>query len=170
MSNIYLIGPRACGKTTVAKILSEKLQFKFYDSDEILIKKAGCQVSEYVDKYGWEGFRDLECEVLKELVAESGAVVSCGGGIVVREENIAVLRNAYTVYLKTNVQVLAERLKLDPNHGQRPSLTGKPLVEEIQDILNDREPLYRGCAKFIVDGAGSIDDVCKQILDNYISR
>ncbi|CCO22127.1 shikimate kinase AroL [Maridesulfovibrio hydrothermalis] len=169
MSRVYLIGPRACGKTTVGRILAEKLKFKFYDSDSLIVERAGCEIAAYVESHGWSGFRDLESAVLNGLSGKSEAVISCGGGIVVREENLFILRRNYTVYLKTDVQVLADRLSVEPEHGQRPSLTGKPLVEEIQQVLDEREDLYSGCATYIVDGAAAVDEICNQILNSYKS-
>ncbi|WP_421901029.1 shikimate kinase AroL [Maridesulfovibrio sp.] len=169
VSNIYLIGPRACGKTTVGKQLADKLRLEFYDSDEVLVQKAGCEIAQYVKQYGWDGFRDLEAEVLRELSQKQNAVISCGGGIVVREENRALLSEKFTVYIKADVQTLANRLQADPNHDQRPSLTGKSIVDEIREVLEAREELYSGCAGLVADGAGSIDDVCVQILESYQS-
>lgn len=169
MANIYLIGPRACGKTTVGRLLADHLNRRFYDSDALIVEKAGCEISEYVEKNSWTAFRDLEAEVLASLSVEGDSIVSCGGGIVVREENLSVLENGFTVYLKTDVDVLAARLSADPAHGQRPSLTGKSLIEEISEVLDKREALYSGCANLIVDGAGSIDEVCTKIQDGYKS-
>lgn len=169
VSNIYLIGPRACGKTTVGKELADKLQIGFYDSDEALVQKAGCEIAQYVEQNGWDGFRDLEVEVLRELTQKQGAVISCGGGIVVREENRSVLSDNFTVYIKADVQILANRLQADPNHDQRPSLTGKSIVDEIREVLKEREELYSGCASLVADGSGSIADVCEQILSSYKS-
>ncbi|XVK06071.1 shikimate kinase AroL [Maridesulfovibrio sp. FT414] len=169
MSNIYLIGPRACGKTTVGKLLAGYLKCDFYDSDAVLVERAGCDIAEYVARNGWDGFRDLEVAVLADLSGVENAVISCGGGIVVRDENFAVLRNGFTVYIKADVEVLAARLEADPAHGQRPSLTGKPLVEEIRDVLEAREDLYKGCASFIADGAAPVETVCEQILTSYRS-
>ncbi|WP_320009243.1 shikimate kinase AroL [Maridesulfovibrio sp.] len=168
-SNIYLIGPRACGKTTVGECLADNLKLDFFDTDKVLVEKAGCEISEYVQQNGWDAFRDLEVEVLAELSRNTGAVISCGGGIVVREENRIVLRKNFTVYIKTDVEILAGRLQLDPNHDQRPSLTGKSIVDEIREVLDERESLYDGSASFIADGAGTIEHVCNQILESYQS-
>lgn len=167
VSNIYLIGPRACGKTTVGRKLADRLQIEFYDSDEVLVQKAGCEIARFVEQNGWGGFRGLEAEVLRELMKKQGAVISCGGGIVVREENRVLLSDNFTVYIKADVQTLANRLQADPNHDQRPSLTGKSIVDEIREILKEREELYSGCASVVADGAGSIADVCEQILSSY---
>ncbi|WP_319780589.1 shikimate kinase AroL [Maridesulfovibrio sp.] len=165
--NIYLIGPRACGKTTAGKQLADKLRYEFYDSDEVLVEKAGCEIADYVEKNGWDGFRDLEVEVLYELTKKKGAVISCGGGIVVREENRTRLSKNFTVYIKADVQTLANRLQNDPNHDQRPSLTGKSIVEEISEVLEAREGLYSGCATLVANGAGTIDEVVNLILEGY---
>ncbi len=169
MTSIYLIGPRACGKTTVGKALAQKLQLEFYDSDALIVERAGCDISTYVESHGWDAFRDLESAILKDLSNKTCAVISCGGGIVVREQNLSILRKNFTVYLKTDVKILASRLKADPAHGQRPSLTGKPLAEEIQDVLNVRENLYSDCATLIIDGAGSIEKISTQILGKHKS-
>ena len=168
-SNIYLIGPRACGKTTVGKCLADNLKLDFFDTDKVLVEKAGCEISEYVEQNGWNAFRDLEVEVLGELVRKQGAVISCGGGIVVREENRTLLGDNFTVYIRTDVEILANRLQLAPNHDQRPSLTGKSIVDEIRDVLDERESLYSGSAIFIADGAGTITSVCNQIIERYQS-
>ncbi|NDV25108.1 shikimate kinase AroL [Desulfovibrio sp. JC010] len=166
-SNIYLIGPRACGKTSVGKLLARKLRLDFFDSDEVLVRKAGCEIAEFVEKNGWDSFRDLEAQVLRELSEKDGAVISCGGGIVLREENRLVLGSSFTVYIKTDVQTLANRLQLDPNHDQRPSLTGKSIVDEIREVLEAREELYSGCASLVADGAGTIEEICHTILESY---
>ncbi len=169
VSNIYLIGPRACGKTTVGKQLADKLSLDFYDSDEVLVKKADCEIAQYVKQNGWDGFRDLEVEVLSELAQKQGAVISCGGGIVVREENRTLLSSKFTVYIKADVQVLVNRLQTDPNHDQRPSLTGKSIVDEVREVLKARQELYSGCANLVADGSAPIEDVCEQILKSYKS-
>lgn len=166
-SNVYLIGPRACGKTSVGKELADRLRLDFYDSDEVLVQKAGCEIAELVENKSWDFFRDLEVEVLRELSEKQGAVISCGGGIVVRKENRSVLKSNFTVYIRTDVYVLANRLQLDPNHDQRPSLTGKSIVEEIREVLEEREELYSGCAGLVVDGSGTIEEVSRQILESY---
>lgn len=169
MTSIYLIGPRACGKTTVGKILAQKLQLEFYDSDAFIVEKVGCDIAAYVKSKGWDAFRDLESTVLNNLSRKPASIISCGGGIVVREKNLSILQNSFTVYLKTDIDILAKRLGADPAHGQRPSLTGKPLVEELQEVLDARENLYSGCATLIVDGAKSIEEISTQILNNYTS-
>lgn len=144
--NIYLIGPRACGKTSVGRALAASLGIDFIDTDHAVVENVGMEIAEYVEANGWDAFRDKESEILS-LISDSGPmVVGCGGGIILREQNRSFLRRGIVIYLRTDVELLAQRLMADPNETQRPSLTGKPLVEEVREILAERAPLYEGCA------------------------
>ncbi len=169
MNNLFLVGPRACGKTTVGRIVAKILQFDFFDSDALIVQKAGCEISKFIEANGWEAFRDLEVDVLKSLSETERSVVSCGGGIVVRDENYKILKERFTVYLKTDVDTLVKRLSVNPAHGQRPSLTGKSLTEEVSEILEAREDLYSGCATVIVNGGGRLHDISEEIADAFKS-
>lgn len=157
-NNIFLIGPRACGKTCVGRALAERLGLKFIDTDHVLVASVGMEIANYVEQHGWDGFRDKETEVLGKVASEGPLVVGCGGGIVLREANRAILKTGVTIYLKAEFEELAQRLMRDPNEAQRPSLTGKPLVEEVREILAERAPLYEGSADCIVSGS-SLDEV-----------
>ncbi len=167
MNKIYLIGPRACGKTTVGRAVAKALQFDFYDSDAVILEKAGCAISIFVEYNGWDAFRDLEAKVLKDLSKLDNVVISCGGGIVVRPENIEILKDGYTVYLKTDVDTLVKRLSANPEHGQRPSLTGKPLAEEVREVLEERERLYTDSAAVTVSGSDSIKGLSAGIVKEF---
>jgi len=151
--NIFLIGPRACGKTSVGRALAERLGVDFVDTDHVLVKNVAMEISEYVEQNGWDGFRDKETETLERVAGEGVRVVGCGGGIVLREANRDILKSGLTIYLNTAPEVLAERLMKDPNEAQRPSLTGKSIVDEIREILAERAPLYEGCADIVLPEA-----------------
>lgn len=161
--NIFLIGPRACGKTSVGRLLAERLGCEFVDTDHALVSAVGMEISAYVEQHGWDAFRDREAETLARETASGGRVIGCGGGIVLREENRAVLRTGITVYLKTPVDELARRLMNDPNEAQRPSLTDKPIADEVKAVLAERAPLYEECADAIVTGQ-TPDEVVKQVI------
>jgi shikimate kinase len=148
--NIFLIGPRACGKTTVGRALADRLGLEFVDTDHELVRSVGMEIADYVEEGGWEGFRDREAETLARVARESVKVIGCGGGIVLRPENREVLATGIVFYLKTGLEVLAERLMRDPNEAQRPSLTGRSIVDEIRDIMVERAPLYEGCADVVL--------------------
>ena len=162
--NIFLIGPRACGKTSVGRRLAECLDREFVDTDHALVASVGMEIAEYVEQNGWDAFRDREAETLAREAAPGGRVIGCGGGIVLREENRAVLKTGVTLYLKADPDELARRLMDDPNEAQRPSLTGKSIVDEVRDILAERTPLYQGCADAAVTGA-SVDEAVNQALE-----
>ncbi|BCS87595.1 shikimate kinase AroL [Pseudodesulfovibrio sediminis] len=151
--NIFLIGPRACGKTSVGRKLAERLGVDFVDTDHALVQAVGMEIADYVEQNGWEAFRDREVETLVREATPGGRVIGCGGGIILREENRAVLASGVTLYLKAEAEELARRLMNDPNEAQRPSLTGKSVVDEVREILDARAHLYEGCADAALEGA-----------------
>ena len=138
MSLIYLVGPRACGKTTLGKALSEVLDVPYCDTDHHLCERLGMDVATMVERWGWEGFRSRESESLRlasEELAGRG-VVATGGGMVLAEANRRYMREHGRVFfLSAPVEVLAARLRRNPLEAQRPSLTGKSLddVDSMQD-------------------------------------
>jgi shikimate kinase len=150
--NVFLIGPRACGKTSVGKRLAALLGTEFVDTDHALVERVGMDIAAYVAAHGWDAFRDREAETLAREARPGGRVIGCGGGIVLRPENREVLATGVTIYLKADAEELARRLKLDPLEAQRPSLTGKSLTDEVREVLAQRAPLYEGCADHIVSG------------------
>jgi shikimate kinase len=156
--NIFLIGSRACGKTSVGRGLATRLGFEFVDTDHVLVESVGMEISEYVDKNGWDAFRDRETEVLERVADKRNRVVGCGGGIILREKNRDVLKTGITLYLKVSPEELALRLMNDPNEAQRPSLTGQSIVDEVREVLAERALLYEACADFVLPQA-DLDEV-----------
>ena len=150
MKNIYLTGPRACGKTTIGKMLAEYLHRSFADTDQVFEKKYAQTIAECVKNEGWDVFRNREAAILRELAGKGGAVIACGGGIVLREENRNILARGLTVYFDVDPEELAKRLENDPLEAQRPSLTGKSIVEEVRDVLKRRDPMYRESAHVVL--------------------
>jgi len=150
---IYLIGPRACGKTSVGRALAGRLGLDFADTDHEFVRAVGMEIADYVAANGWDAFRDREAETLARLAAGPVRVVGCGGGIILREENRAVLSGGVVIYLKADPGTLAGRLMRDPNEAQRPSLTGKGLVDEVREVLAARAPLYEACADIVLPEA-----------------
>lgn len=164
--NIFLIGPRACGKTSVGRGVAQALGLEFVDTDHALVKAVGMEIAEYVQANGWDAFRDREVETLEREASVCGRVVGCGGGIVLRGENRKVLETGFTVYLKATPEELARRLMDDPNEAQRPSLTGKSVVEEIREVLAERAPMYEGCADLVVfenDISSAVERIVSEI-------
>ena len=173
MGILYLVGARASGKTTVGKTLATKLGLPFADTDQHLLERAGRTVDQIVEAEGWPGFRQRESAALREVTDahKSGCVVSTGGGMVLAETNRTLMRQrGMVVFLDAPVEVLAERLGRNPLSSQRPSLTGKGLMEEIGDVLKERRPLYEAAAHHIVDATRPLPSICRHIADLWKTR
>ena len=144
---LFLIGPRGSGKTTVARLLAERLGWEWLDADDVLEARHGKSIRAIFAEEGEAGFRDKESAVLAELCGRRGCVVSTGGGVVVREANRALLRaSGRVVWLTADAETLWRRLQDDDRTGdRRPPLTvgGR---EEVEEVLRVREPWYRECA------------------------
>lgn len=168
MAILFLVGARASGKTTVGKALAKKLGLPFADTDQHLLESAGRSVDQIVESEGWPGFRQRESTALGEVADAHprGCVVSTGGGMVLAEANRTLMRQrGMVVFLDAPVEVLAERLGRNPLNSQRPSLTGKGLVEEVREVLDERRPLYEAAAHHIVDASRPLSAICRHIAD-----
>ena len=143
--NIVLIGYRGTGKSTVAKLLGQRLARKVVSTDAEVIAKAQLPIPEIVDKFGWDHFRQIETEVCQVLGQQDSLVIDTGGGAILKEENVRALKaDSVTFWLTAKVATIASRIGGDT---QRPSLTGtKTFVEEIEEILNERTPKYQAAA------------------------
>jgi shikimate kinase len=162
----FLIGPRGSGKSTVARLLAERLRWAWRDADEELEKRHCQSIRALFASEGEAGFRDKEAAILAQLCRLPRHVVATGGGVVLREANRELLRTSgRVVWLSADVETLWKRLQADGSTAERrPDLTvgGR---EEIAEILRMREPLYRSCADLVVETAGrSPAEIAAEIL------
>ena len=168
MSNIYLIGYRATGKTTVGKALAKILDRPFVDADEALEKEQNRTIAQIVESGGWEEFRRLEKGLLARLASLNGYIIAPGGGAVLDPANVKAMRKSgLVVWLTADPEVICNRLAGDVKTvSQRPALTDQGVLDEISTILEQRKPLYKKAAMLTVatDGAG-LEDICREILD-----
>lgn len=163
--SLFLVGPRGCGKTTVGQGLAASLGFQITDTDRWLFEQTGETVAEIVQKEGWPGFRTRESLALQAVTAPA-TVIATGGGMILNDANRAFMRShGKVIYLQAPAEVLAARLLASPEEEQRPTLTGKPMVEEIADVLAQREALYQSTAHYIIDARPSIEQIIMRILD-----
>ncbi|ROR06822.1 shikimate kinase AroL [Erwinia sp. JUb26] len=161
---IYLIGARGCGKTTVGQALASALGYDFCDTDYYLQQISGKTVAEIVAEEGWPGFRNRESGALI-AVTGPGKVIATGGGMILAAENRQFMQdNGQVIYLNAPSEVLASRLEAYPDNAQRPTLTGRPIAEEMAEVLAARDLLYRQAAHHIVDAMQSPEDVVQQIV------
>jgi shikimate kinase len=148
--NIVLIGYRGTGKSAVGNLAAKKLGMKCVGMDAAIEERAGMPIPEIVMNEGWPGFRDRESQLVRELAAEDGLVIDCGGGVIERPENIEALRkNSVIVWLKASVSTIVARIESSTN---RPALVeGKTFIEEVSEVLERRTPRYRSAAGFEID-------------------
>jgi shikimate kinase len=152
---VFLVGARGSGKTTVARLLADRLGWEAADADELLERRAGRSVRDVFAAEGEAGFREREAQALAELTDRSALVVATGGGVVVRADNRALLRRGWVVWLRADPETLWQRVREDAGTARRrPPLTSLSGGEELALVLRDREPLYRACADLVVDTAG----------------
>ncbi|OTQ70861.1 shikimate kinase II [Gilliamella apis] len=162
---IFLVGARAAGKTTMGKILANKLSFSFIDTDCHLLETTQKTVAEIVEKEGWEGFRTRESQVLIET-AKPNRVIATGGGMVLAEQNRQFMKQYGTViFLSAPAATLAARLMKDPNVAQRPSLTGMSISDEMEKVLAERLPLYHDAAHHVVNVDQDENLILTEILE-----
>jgi len=146
--NIFLIGYRGTGKTTLGKIIARERQMPFIDLDDLIIKNVGKAIPQIFATEGEAKFRDYETQALKQVCEKTGQIISCGGGIVTREENITLLKNnGLVVLLKASPETIFSRIYKDTN---RPALTDKDPMEEIKHMLEVRRMAYDKAKDFEV--------------------
>ncbi len=166
---IVLIGYRGTGKTTVARLLADSLGWPWADTDWQIQQQAGKTIAELFASEGEAGFRRREHETLARLLeSPEPLVVAAGGGVVVLPENRQLLQSPQltVVWLQAPPEVIAARLKADPSSAQtRPSLTGKSIVEEVEQVLNQRRAWYASCSRWAVPTQGKTpEEVVREIL------
>ncbi len=155
------------GKSSVGRVLEQRLGWPRYDTDELISAAAGMSIAELFDREGEQQFRARETEVLRTL-AHAEAIVVTGGGIVLREENVAMLRElGIVVNLTADVETLFQRVA---RRETRPLLRSDDPRRTISELLRVREPLYRAAADFEVDtSALTHDEVAGAILSRIDS-
>jgi shikimate kinase len=159
---IFLVGPRASGKTSLGRILAERLDILFLDTDDLAVTLLGRSIADHVAVRGWDSFRAIETRALHQaaiLAGKDGGLIACGGGIVLAPENRAVLAGGRVAYLRADPAILARRLANDPLKSQRPSLTDKSAIEEVRDVLAQREPLYQQSADIVLDAGLPLEEL-----------
>ncbi len=168
MENIYLIGYRATGKTSVGQALAQALDRPFMDADQALEAEQGRTIASIVETGGWEEFRRLEKDLLARLSQRKGHIVAPGGGAVLDPDNVQRMKETgKVVWLTADPGVIHTRLSRDSKTAtQRPALTDQGVLEEITTVLEQRQPLYQEAADLIVaTDEAPIQEICDRILE-----
>lgn len=148
-SNLFLVGLMGAGKTTVGKLLAKHLGKRFVDADHEIEQRTGVKIAVIFELEGEEGFRVREEAAIDELTERDGIVLATGGGAILREANRHALRSRGTViYLRANADDLWRRTR---NDKSRPLLQTENPRARLQELLAQRDPLYRETAHLIID-------------------
>lgn len=163
--NIVLCGFMGSGKSTIGKILSEKLGMRLIDTDSYIESKEGMTVSEIFAKYGEEYFRNAELEACRQLSSLQGCIISTGGGTLLRETNVAEIKKGGKVYfLDISPDTVLTRLRHDTT---RPLLQREDKEKAVNDLMKQRMPLYKKAADHIINAEESPRKVCAKIIEIY---
>ena len=156
---MYLVGMPGSGKSTVGRLLAERLRMEFLDLDARIERDAGRTIDAIYAEDGEETFRDLEQAALAEVVSTEGTVVSCGGGVVLRPANRERLKaSARVVWLDVPSDVLDARVRGESR--------GRPIVtmtESLGPVAEQRRPLYREASTMVVDADRAPSDVAADV-------
>ena len=113
INRIYLVGPMGSGKSTMGRLLAKKLGLPYFDLDKLIEDQEKMSISDIFQKYNEKYFRDLESITLKQYSEESNFVISTGGGCVLRDQNLNILRKGLVIYLKISIETQFERVKTE---------------------------------------------------------
>ena len=162
-NNIFFIGFMGVGKTTVSDYLSMILNRSKIEIDKYIEEKENMTISQIFEKYGEEYFRNCETDVLKELNQKNNKIISCGGGIVLREENIELMKKQGQIILLTaSPQTIYERVK---DSKERPILNNNMNVEFISSLMKKRDEKYLKAADIIINTDNKdIKEVSEEII------
>lgn len=160
---ITLIGMPGGGKSTVGRQVARRLGLPFHDSDHVIEQRIGCSITSFFQSEGEQRFRDVESEVLLELLERPCAVLATGGGIVLREANRRALRaRSVCLYLRSTPEELFRRVRHD---NRRPLLQVSDPLGRLREMNALRDPLYRETAHYVIEtGRPSVPSLVNMVL------
>ena len=163
--NLVLIGFMGSGKTTVAEYLHGLLEMEVVEMDQVISLRQQMSIPEIFGKYGEEYFRDLETELLKELQEKTNVVISCGGGVPLREQNVQEMKkNGTVIWLTASAETIYELVKEDQN---RPLLKDRMSVEGIARLMESRREKYERASDILIATDGkTIEQIGEESLEN----
>ncbi len=162
-NNVFLIGFMGVGKSTMARILAQELQMELIEMDETIESEQGMTINEIFAKQGEAGFRDIESAFIERISQGKRVVVSCGGGAVLRKQNVENMKKSgKIVFLTATPQTIFERVRYSTN---RPLLNGNMNVEYIAELMERRRSIYEEAADVVIaTDEKSEDMILKELL------
>lgn len=164
--NIVLIGFMGTGKSTIARTLCEKYGFEIVEMDETIEASEQKAISQIFETKGEAYFRDLETNLLIEMQSKSGVVISCGGGVPMREQNVIEMKKNGSVFLLTATpETIYHRVKDSHN---RPLLENNMTVSYISELIENRREKYEAAADYIIPTDGkTAETICEEIMEYF---
>ncbi len=167
-SNIFLVGLMGAGKTSVGRLLARRLGKVFYDCDQEIERVTGVKVAVIFEIEGEAGFRAREAKTLANLVRRKNIVLATGGGAVLSAENRKLLaENGIVIYLRAAAAELCSRTRHDKN---RPLLKTEDPRARLQQLYDERDPIYRQVADITVDTGDQSLGALAQKLEQQLHR
>lgn len=165
--NIVLIGFMGAGKSTVSDCLNRLLAMEVVEMDQIISEREGMAISDIFEVHGEPYFRDLETDLLIEMQSKTNVVISCGGGVPMRERNVIEMKkNGKVVLLKARPETILERVK--DNHD-RPLLENNKNVGFIAELMEKRREKYEAAADIIIETDGKTElEICGELIHSLI--
>lgn len=161
--NIVLIGFMGCGKSTISRTLNKMFAMDVIEMDQVIADREEMSISEIFNVHGEEYFRNLETELLRELQNRKGVVISCGGGVPMRDENVVEMKkNGKVILLTATPATILERVK---NNHDRPLLENNKNVDFISDLMEKRRNKYEAAADIVIQTDDkSAFEICEEIV------
>lgn len=166
--NLFLIGYRCSGKTTIGKSIAMRIDWPFVDCDMRMIKECGKSIKNIIDTEGWHAFRRMERSILNQICTADRQVVATGGGVVLDADNVAAMQaNGTVIWLSATAETIQKRMLQDKNTGDfRPALTDKGKMAEIEDMLLERNSYYEDASDFIIHTDGiAVNEIAQTIIE-----
>lgn len=156
--NIYLTGMMGCGKTTLGALLAEQAGAEFLDMDAQIVKKAGKSIPQIFAESGEDGFREIETRVLLEIAERDGLVVACGGGVILLERNVKLMKQSGKIYF-------IDRAPEEILRGM--DMSGRPVLRDgektFREVYKKRLPIYRKTADVVFKNTGNPGDAAEAL-------
>jgi shikimate kinase len=170
--NVYLVGYRCCGKSSLGAQLAKRLGWLFVDTDRLVSEQIGQSIADTVKQHGWNRFRQLERDTLNAVASKQRQVVATGGGIVLDAANVKCMQTTgVVVWLQASPDTIRQRMSKDRlTVKQRPALTSGQADSEIVEVLNQRNHLYRAAGDFVIDTDNAPVQVLVEALEAQLQR
>ena len=162
-NKIFLVGPMGSGKSSTGRLLASKLNLPHFDLDSKIEKHENMTISSIFTKHSEEYFRNLESSMLQKLSREREFVMSTGGGCIMRDSNLSILRHGIVIYLRISIDEQYNRVK---NRKHRPLLNTEDALTTLERLNNEREAIYADISDIQIDVSNlNKEEVLSKVVD-----